>query len=135
MALHVVDITQIQYPADYFDILICSHVLGHIPDEAKAIQELKRVVKANGFALILTVIDSSKEITFENKDIISPKERLINYGEADLSRLHGLDFKQRLEKQGFIVERIDYRKNIEPDLRELYRLGDGKRELIFKCWK
>lgn len=39
------DITSINYPDNTFDYIICCHVLGHIPDEKKAIDELFRVLK------------------------------------------------------------------------------------------
>lgn len=133
-ARHVVDITDIPFPQGYFDLIICSHVLGHIPDEPKAIQELKRVLKPGGEALVLTLINPEAG-TFEDKALASESERLKNYGEPDLLRLHGNDFSSRLERQGFKVETIDYRQKFDLDQQEKYRLGNGKRELIFRCTK
>lgn len=134
LARHTIDITDIPYPEDYFDIIICSHVLGHIPDEAKAIQELKRVLKPEGLALIMTLINPGAR-TLEDPAIVTEQERLKAYGEHDLVRLHGNDVASRLENQGFEVEVIDYRLKFEPDFREKFRLGNGKRELIFRCRK
>jgi hypothetical protein len=60
---------------------------------------------------------------------------LINFGEPDLCRLHGLDFDERLEKEGLYVEKIDYRKKFTREERERYQFGNGERELIFRCTK
>ena len=54
---HIVDITSIPYPENYFDYIICSHVLGHVPDEERAIDEMYRVLKPGGTAIILTPLD------------------------------------------------------------------------------
>lgn len=134
-ASHVIDITQIPYPDNYFDLVICSHVLGHIPDERKAIDELHRVLSKKGQALIMTLINKELEKTYENHSIKTPDERLKHYGEVDLCRLHGTDFAERLAVPGFTVEIIDYRKQLSEEIVNKYRLGDGSRELIFKCTK
>lgn len=134
-ASKVIDATNIDYPDSYFDLIICSHVLGHIPDEKKALREINRVMKKNGTALIQTLINRSSEKTFEDPKISSAKDRLSIYGEVDLVRLHGLDFSTRLELQGFQVESIDYRQNVSQSQRESSSLGDGNREMIFKCTK
>ncbi len=39
------DITSLPFSDQSFDVVICSEVLEHIPDEAKAIQEITRVLK------------------------------------------------------------------------------------------
>jgi len=56
LARNVIDITNIPYPENYFDYIICSHVLGHVPNEQLAIEELHRVLKHDGKALILTLL-------------------------------------------------------------------------------
>lgn len=133
-ARNIIDATDIKYPDNYFDLIICCHVLGHIPDEAKAINEMHRVLKKDGVALIMTVL-SEKEKTFESDSITSSQQRLENYGEADLCRLHGLDFSSRLTKQGFKTEVNDYRKTFPLDVQIKNSLGDGKREIIYVCRK
>ena len=135
LARNVIDITKIKYPDNYFDLIICSHVLGHISDEQKAVKELKRVLSVNGKALIMTVIDPNLEHTFEDETIITPKDRLEKYGEFDLVRRHGLDFDKRLERAGFKVRKVDYRKSIPSDLKAKLCVGNGNRELIFECTK
>jgi SAM-dependent methyltransferase len=133
-ARHVVDITHIPFPENHFDYIICSHVLGHVPNEPLAIQEMHRVLKPEGMALILTLL-GYQDKTFENPNIDTPAARLKAYGEPDLCRLHGKDFAQRLQDQGFMVEEIDYRLTFPPEFQKTHALGNGEREKIFKCTK
>lgn len=132
-ASNAIDITAIPYPKEYFDLIICSHVLGHVPDEEKAITEMKRVLKRKGEALVMTLIDFKKPSTYEDKNITAYEQRLQYYGEEDLCRLHGLDFSERLKNGGFDVQQIDYRQEFSADILLRYSLGNGERELIFKC--
>lgn len=133
-ANHVINIESIPYENNHFDFIICSHVLGHVSDEQQAIEELYRVLKPDGKALILTVIDRSKETTLEDISIATPEERLKCYSEPDLARLHGLDFAQRLS-HCFQVMEIDYRKKFDEEFQKRFSLGDGNREIIFYCTK
>lgn len=132
-ATHRIDITNIPYPDNFFDLIICSHVLGHVADEKKAIGEMHRVLKEDGFALIMTLLNPDAAETMEDTTLTSSSDRLNRYGEPDLCRLHGMDFAKRLELGGFRVETIDYRKALSGEVNERYRLGDGRRELIFRC--
>ncbi len=131
---NVIDIESIPFEDDYFDLIVCSHVLGHVKDEAAAVDEMYRVIKPGGLALVMTLL-SDREDTFEDPAIKTEEDRLQNYGEYDLQRLHGLDFSSRLEKGGFSVEVIDYRKKFSPEFQLKHALGDGVREKIFKCTK
>ena len=134
LANHVFDIESIPYPDNCFDYIICSHVLGHVSNERKAIEEMYRVLKINGKALIMTLIDNDRAETFEDPSINTPEDRLKYYSEPDLARLHGLDFAQRLS-HCFSVEEMDYRKNFDEKFQKRFSLGDGNRELIFNCTK
>lgn len=133
-ARNVIDIVDIPFPDNYFDYIICSHVLGHIPDEKKAINELFRTLKINATALIMTLL-SKNNSTFEDENIKTPEARLKHYGEDNLCRLHGLDFGKRLEFAGFEVERVDYRIQLSEEVRKKSSLGNGDREVIFSCKK
>ncbi len=135
-AEHEIDITHIPYENNFFDLIICSHVLGHVSDEKRAINEMYRVLNPGGYAIILTVLNLNRKKTYENNEVITEKERLEHYGEPDLVRLHGLDFIYRLERSNIRVEKIDYSKQIPEDLRKKMNVGNNKeRELIYKCTK
>jgi SAM-dependent methyltransferase len=134
-ANHVVDITDIPYKDNYFDYILCSHVLGHVADEVKAIDEMYRVLANGGTAIVLTPVDESLENTFEDKNILDPGDRKKKYGEPDLLRLHGKDFIQRLKRRNVHVTRLDYRLTFSDKEREQFSLGNGTRELLFICKK
>ena len=135
VAEYQIDITNIPFPDNSFDYIICSHVLGHVPDEKKAIEELFRVLKTGGTALIATLIDLKNPHTFETSEADTPQKRLHYYSEPDLLRLHGTDFGDRLAQGGFNVETINYPLVLGKEMQQKYALGDGSRELIFKCTK
>lgn len=52
--LTVADITKLPFPDNYFDVVICSEVMEHIPDDKKAVSELLRVLKP-GKNLVVSV--------------------------------------------------------------------------------
>jgi predicted SAM-dependent methyltransferase/DNA-directed RNA polymerase subunit RPC12/RpoP len=135
LADYQADITDMPFPEESFDYIICAHVLGHVPDEKKAISELYRILTLQGTALVLTIIDTNNPHTFEMDDADTPEKRLQYYSEPDLLRLHGTDFDQRLMQAGFKVEVIDYPSLLGEEIKKKYALGDGRRELIFKCTK
>lgn len=128
-----IDITAIPYPNNHFDYIICSHVLGHVPNESLAIREMHRVLKPEGTALILTLIDWNNPVTYESDQVKTSQQRLEEYSEPDLVRLHGADFADRLRKEGFTVEIINYTQAMSEEENKRYSLGNGDREIIFKC--
>lgn len=52
LAMVKMEITKIQYPDNTFDIIYCSHVLEHIPNDRLAMAELFRVLKPGGWAML-----------------------------------------------------------------------------------
>lgn len=129
------DVTAIPYPDNTFDYVICSHVLGHVPNEALGIRELRRVLKPTGTALILTLVNWNSPTTYESDANQTPEQRLKAYSEPDLVRLHGADFADRLRKEGFTVEPIDYTRTMSEEENRHYSLGNKDREIIFCCKK
>jgi SAM-dependent methyltransferase len=118
-AMLKMDICDIQYPDGSFDIIYCSHVLEHVLDDKKAMKELFRVLKTNGWA-VLNVPITCKE-TFEDPSIVDPKERLKAFGQADHVRRYGPDYVDRLRDSGFDVEIIKRGDLVEND--EAVRMG------------
>lgn len=98
------DITDIPHPDASFDIVLCSHVLEHVPDDRKAMRELLRVLDPDGWAVIQVPIDYTRDDTWEDRAIASPEERERAYWQADHLRLYGRDFPRRLEEEGFAVK-------------------------------
>jgi hypothetical protein len=46
------DIHQIPFEENRFDVVLCNHVLEHVKDDIKAMQEIYRVLKPGGFCIM-----------------------------------------------------------------------------------
>jgi SAM-dependent methyltransferase len=103
-AMVKMDITNIQYPDESFDVIYCCHVLEHVIDDKKAMREFFRVLKKGGWAVLLVPINAEK--TFEDFSIIEPVERLKYFGDPTHVRLYGPDYIDRLREAGFNVRMI-----------------------------
>jgi SAM-dependent methyltransferase len=101
-AMMTMDITDIQYEDQSFDVIYCSHVLEHVQNDKKALRELFRVLKNDGWAILLVPITS--ETTVEDPSIVDPIERLRAFGQEDHVRKYGRDYVDRLREAGFTVE-------------------------------
>jgi len=98
------DITNIQYPNNSFDAIICNHVLEHVIDDHKAMSELYRVLRPGGWAVLQVPISLLLKETYEDFSIISPLERERAFGQNDHVRIYAKDYKKRLEEIGFKVK-------------------------------
>ena len=63
------DLTAIPFPDKSFNVVLCSHVLEHVPDDVKAIREMRRVVKDDGWALINVPADPDRWDVDEDQTI------------------------------------------------------------------
>jgi SAM-dependent methyltransferase len=93
------DIQDIQFGDDTFDIIYCSHVLEHVEDDRKAISEFYRILKPGGWAVLM--VPDYLEKTIEDPTITDPRERLRLFRQTDHVRLYGPDFVERLREAGF----------------------------------
>ncbi len=98
------DITHIDYAEDTFDVIYCSHVLEHVLNDRQAIHELHRVLKLDGWAVLLVPITTDR--TFEDPSVTNPSERFKLFGQEDHVRRYGPDFVDRLSEAGFKVKVI-----------------------------
>ncbi|WP_241664852.1 class I SAM-dependent methyltransferase [Seonamhaeicola maritimus] len=106
------DITKIDQPANKFDTIICYHILEHIIDDITAMSELYRVLKPNGVIYIQTPFKEGE--IYEDYSITSAKERLNHFGQQDHVRIYSVNgLKMRLEKTGFKISSINFKKNNE----------------------
>lgn len=101
-AMVKMDITDIRFPDESFDIIYCSHVLEHVMEDRKAMSEFYRTLKKDGWAILLVPISSDK--TFEDPTITAPQARLEAFGKSDHVRRYGPDYVDRLREAGFNVE-------------------------------
>lgn len=127
------DIQAIEYEDNTFDVIYCSHVLEHVPNDLQAMKELRRVLKPSGWAILQVPINYSKKETLEKEEYNTPELRTKYYGQHDHVRYYGRDYKDKLVEAGFIVEEIDYLASLDSDLINKYGLVG--RDDIFLCKK
>ena len=127
------DICDLPFKDNSFDFIICNHVLEHIPDDTKAMQELYRVLAPAGTAIVQVPYDAKREITFEDNTITDQSERTRIFGQYDHLRVYGMDYFKKLSSIGFDVNALDYTSGISSDDIERYRLCKG--ELLPVCKK
>ncbi len=127
------DICDLPFGDNSFDFILCNHVLEHIPDDTKAMQELYRVLKPSGTAILQIPQDYNRKTTFEDNSITDPKERAKIFGQYDHVRIYGMDYFEKLQKIGFEVNPVNYSEKLSDLDIDKYRLA--KNELIPVCTK
>ncbi|WP_396165420.1 class I SAM-dependent methyltransferase [Flavobacterium sp.] len=120
------DICNLPFPDNAYDIILCNHVLEHIPDDTKAMQELYRVMKPGGMGIFQIPQDLKRAVTFSDDSITDQKERAKIFGQYDHVRVYGRDYFDKLRTIGFRVEEVDYTSTISSDLVEKYCLAKGE---------
>jgi SAM-dependent methyltransferase len=126
----IVDITDIQFDEGTFDLIICHHVLEHVPDDAKGISECHRVLKRDGGAFFSVPLDIGRPTTWEPAPGMSKKEVEAVCG-WDHVRLYGRDFPERLRTAGFEVEEIAF----TAEEAERHRLSGAGVDKVFVARK
>jgi predicted SAM-dependent methyltransferase len=130
-ALEQMDITDLQYPDSFFDVIFCSNVLEHVMDDTKAMQEMYRVLKLSGWVMVMVPLKG--KTTYEDSSIDTPAGRRKQFGLEDHVRVYGLDLIQRLENAGFTVTLIKPADIINQNEVDTLHLIDSER--IFFCEK
>ena len=116
------DLHDIPLANDTYDVVFCNHVLEHVENDYRCMQELYRILKPSGFAIMQVPIDNSRNTTYEDKSIVDPKEREKHFWQKDHVRLYGLDYPDKLRKAGFIVEENELAKKISSDKINRFRI-------------
>lgn len=124
------DVTAIELPDGAFDAIICSHVLEHVPDDATAMAELRRITAPGGFTLVMVPLDLDRERTHEDPSITAPADREREFLQADHVRLYAPDIATRLGAAGFDVETVDMTRELGD---QATRYGLLASDLIFLC--
>ena len=78
-----IDITDINFENNYFDFIVCNHVLEHIQDDRKAMHELFKVLKPEGFAILQVPISKNVKENFEDFTIIAPVRNMVRIIKID----------------------------------------------------
>lgn len=128
-----IDVAQLPHKDNLFDVIICNHVLEHVPDDQQAMAELYRVLKPGGWAILQVPISMSLERTYEDPNVTSPQERERLFGQRDHVRIYAKDYIGRLEGAGFRVETY----NLTDDMGESFADKHGliQEENLYVCSK
>jgi ubiquinone/menaquinone biosynthesis C-methylase UbiE len=120
------DLHEIPLEDNRFDVVFCNHVMEHVENPLQCMKELYRVMKKGGWALMQVPQDFSRDLTYEDASITSPKEREKHFWQKDHLRLFGKDYPQWLEKAGFTVDEFDLNKHFDKNEINRFRLLQGE---------
>ncbi|MGY6521641.1 MAG: class I SAM-dependent methyltransferase [Mongoliitalea sp.] len=126
------DVHQIPFEDNSFDVVFCNHVMEHVDDDILACKEINRVLKPNGWGIIQSPVYDLEE-TIEDKSITDPRERERLFGQRDHVRKYGKDYAKRLSQSGLLVEENLFVLQLDPKLVKRHALPP--QEIIFYCKK
>lgn len=110
------DLTNLDFPDETFDVIICSHVLDHAPDDKKAIQELHRVLKKDGWAIMQV------PVTLHKKNFTQDTTKIYRKN----------DFFNILKKTGFTVIPVHLVHALgEQKLLNIFKYGLSSKDTIY----
>jgi len=125
-----VDLMEIPFKDNYFDIVICTHVLEHVPDMQKGIAEIHRVLKNGGFAILQTPFSKLLHKHFEDSGIATDEQRTLFYGQHDHVRLVSeKQFLNDLENHGFKLDIVKHKDLFDSNFAKIYGVN-SKEDLI-----
>ena len=101
------DIQAIPFEENKFDVIFCNHILEHVDDDLLAMRELYRVMKPGGWGIIQSPVNLDRAVTYEDKTITAPEDRLKHFGQKDHVREYGRDYADRMRSVGFKVDEVN----------------------------
>jgi SAM-dependent methyltransferase len=125
------DIHQIPFPDNTFEVILCNHVLEHVRDDIQAMREMHRVLKPGGFAILqVPFFNPVPDTTFEDNSITDPRQREKIFGQDDHVRKYGRDYSRRIEQAGLKAIEDGFANKVPEDVRKKY--GIVREEVIYK---
>ncbi len=128
------DIHEMPFDDNSFEVVFCNHVMEHVENDFKSMSEIFRVLKPGGFAIIqIPLFHPVPDVTLEDSEVTDPKEREKLYGQDDHVRLYGKDYPDRLRSVGFNVTEDNFVNELSKEEQIKYALP--KDEIIYFCSK
>jgi SAM-dependent methyltransferase len=121
------DICELPFGDNNFDLILCNHVLEHIPDDRKAMQELFRVLKPKGTLIAQVPLEEMRSETFEDNSITDKAKRTEIFGQYDHVRIYGTDYYDRLNSVGFLAKGIDFLEELSAEEKRRFALPNKER--------
>lgn len=118
-----VDIMAMPFEDSSFDLIVCSHVLEHVPDDRTAMAEMHRVLRPRGTALLQAPVRYGRD-TDEDTTVTDPMIRYQRFGQPNHWRFYGEDLSDRLSSAGFAVQVVNHELGLSPEVRHHYRLDE-----------
>jgi len=112
------DLRALPFADEGFDVVLCNHVLEYVPEDGRALAEIRRVLRPGGFAILQVPLALADETTYEVPGIRLDRETTLRlYGHTLNVRIYGRDYPQRLRRAGFVVEPSNpFRERWVPDI-------------------
>lgn len=130
LAMQQEDLTNLSMKDYSYTLVWCSHVLEHIPNDRKAMQEIYRVLEPGGRAVVQVPIYGQE--TYEDFSVTNANERIKHFKQHDHVRIYGMDIIVRLKSVGFNVNVLDI-TNIEKSDIERFCLDWPESREVFVC--
>jgi ubiquinone/menaquinone biosynthesis C-methylase UbiE len=109
------DAQQLPFPDASFDTVVCTLSLCNIPDDRRAIAEMKRVLRPRGRLLLLDHVKASSKVWLAVQRVLEPLPRTFSCEHLMRRPLEhvlaeGFEVEQRERSKAGIVERLSARK-------------------------
>lgn len=124
------DIHRMPFADRAFDVVLCNHVLEHVENDIRAMEEIHRVLKPGGFAILqVPFFAPVPEKTIEDLSIKTARDREIHFGQDDHVRKFGKDYAERINRSGLQAQPDAFAAHL-PDPA---KYGVSAREVIYKA--
>jgi len=128
------DIHDIPFEENRFDVVLCNHVLEHVRDDIQAMHEIGRVLKPGGFAILqVPFFNPIPEVTFEDNSITDPRQREKLFGQDDHVRKYGKDYTARIARAGLLPLEEHYARELPEETRKKFSVVSS--EVIYRANK
>ncbi|WP_413458133.1 methyltransferase domain-containing protein [Herbaspirillum huttiense] len=99
---HKINVEQLDFPDDRFDLIICNHVLEHVASPELAVAEFHRCLAPGGHLVAQTPYARLLKHTFELTKSPSVEFATHFFGQDDHVRLFGMDIEKLFHQTGLI---------------------------------
>jgi len=123
LAMVLGDLQALPFASGSFDMVVCFEVLDYIPNDAKALEEIFRVLSDHGCCLLRVGYDRDGKTS----ELAAPDP-----DDSFHIRRYGADLPQRLEKPGFKITILNAKDILNQDRFRLWGAESGPFFLLGK---